>query len=575
MASNDASQNELSRLKAELALVTQSRDDFKAQLMKLAPQPSELKPPCYFLEMIPIEIRNQIYGELLLNPILGTVESLGDGSADGVYAGGVKYNLSPSIISACRQVRDEASEILYGKNTFFIACMAESSNWTERPGIEFSPFSRKWKDQVFTTGIFNFEKLSNYEKVQHWKVLISQYEIHNNGWGPTRHWSLSSLCHGLRHAAPKSLEIMIIPQQMENSDTGHMISGGGVENILKPLKALRNVGSLTIRSACLEDVRNLDYFKHKIEYRVHESDLPNPDYEHELHQLITGNSPVEVLPEMYGHLLQYARSFERYEPFKFEMGLDGGEGLETAMGKSYSRHARLLKQHTNPYRRLNRYHPVEAALGKARNHLNYGQTGEFKKYRSEVLTYLEPQYEQIVNACDNLTYFVKVEKRAGRLFDVNHGHENLPCGDFSFETYNCAVALDLLEEYANSFTRHLDFRTKAFFRIHQHQLDYVFNQRPREMALQQLKQMFVQCDFEDFKAVFKKACDDLDQQYLEIRMARRELFFWDISEDRGVDIDFDLQLGRCDEMINWDLNEPELSPAVDPSGWNMFYDDED
>jgi hypothetical protein len=129
----------------------------------------------------------QIYGELLPNPILGTVESLGDGSKDRVYAGKVKYNLSPSIISTCRQVRDEASEILYGKNTFFIACMGESSNWTERSGVEFSPFSRKWKDQVFTTGIFNFEKLSNYEKVQHWKVLISQYEIHSNGWAPTRH----------------------------------------------------------------------------------------------------------------------------------------------------------------------------------------------------------------------------------------------------------------------------------------------------------------------------------------------------------------------------------------------------
>ena len=368
---------------------------------------------------------------------------------------------------------------------------------------------------------------------------------------------------------------MIVPRGMEILDTWNMVSGGGVESMLEPLKALRNVGSLTIRSACLEDVRNSNYFKHKIEYRVHGSDLPNPDYEHELRQIITGNSPVEVLPDIYGHLLQYARSFERCEPFKLEMGLDGSEDLETVVGKNYTRHARLLKQHTNPYRRLKRYHPVEAALSKARNHLNYGQTGEFKKYRSEVLTYLEPQYEQIVNACDNLTYFVKEEKMVGRLFDVNHGHENLPCGDFSFETYNCAVAVDLLEEYANSFKRHLDFRTKAFFRIHQHQLDYVFNQRPREMALQQLKQMFVQWDFEDFKVVFKKACDDLDQQFLEIRKARRELFFYDISDDRGVDTDFDLQLGRCDEMINWDLNEPDLSPELDPSGWNMNYDDED
>jgi hypothetical protein len=32
-----------------------------------------------------------------------------------------------------------------------------------------------------------------------------------------------------------------------------------------------------------------------------------------------------------------------------------------------------------------------------------------------------------------------------------------------------------------------------------------------------------------------------------------------------VHIDFDLQLGRSDEMINWDRNEPDLSPTSDPS----------
>jgi hypothetical protein len=52
---------------------------------------------------------------------------------------------------------------------------------------------------------------------------------------------------------------------------------------------------------------------------------------------------------MYDYLLNYARSFERYEPFKFEMGLGKDEDLERAMGKHYSRHATLIKLHTNPY----------------------------------------------------------------------------------------------------------------------------------------------------------------------------------------------------------------------------------
>jgi hypothetical protein len=104
---------------AELALVAQSRDDFKAQLMKLALPPST--PPCYFLEMIPIEIRNQIYGELLLNPILDTVESVNGGDPESV-----EYHLSASILSTCRQVHQKASDILFGRNTFSIVCMRES-----------------------------------------------------------------------------------------------------------------------------------------------------------------------------------------------------------------------------------------------------------------------------------------------------------------------------------------------------------------------------------------------------------------------------------------------------------------
>jgi hypothetical protein len=95
---------------------------------------------------------------------------------------------------------------------------------------------------------------------------------------------------------------------------------------------------------------------------------------------------------MYGYLLDYARAFERYEPFKLEMGLDISEELEAAIGRNYSRHARLITQHTNPYRggpTCDEHHPVEAALCRARKRLNYGDTRECKKYRSEVLTYLE------------------------------------------------------------------------------------------------------------------------------------------------------------------------------------------
>jgi hypothetical protein len=72
--------------------------------------------------------------------------------------------------------------------------------------------------------------------------------------------------------------------------------------------------------------------------------------------------------------------------------------------------------------------------------------------------------------------------------------------------------MDPLEEYAHALKRHLDFRTKARFRIFQRQLVLVLNRRTREMVLRQLQQMFEQDDFEHFKAVFREVRDDLDQQ---------------------------------------------------------------
>lgn len=55
--------------------------------------------------------------------------------------------------------------------------------------------------------------------------------------------------------------------------------------------------------------------------------------------------------------------------------------------------------------------------------------------------------------------------------------------------------------------------------------------------------------------LFKKLVDDMDRQYLEIRAARKELFADDIAIF-GVKID--LQKSRCDEMVDWSVDEPDM-----------------
>jgi hypothetical protein len=51
----------------------------------------------------------------------------------------------------------------------------------------------------------------------------------------------------------------------------------------------------------------------------------------------------------------------------------------------------------------------------------------------------------------------------------------------------------------------------------------------------------------------------MDSQYLEIRQARKALFYYD--DGRGHPID--LELGRCDEIIDWGVCEPDTEPLRD------------
>lgn len=111
-------QDEIDRLREELALARQSRDILQAQLTARIKRDSK----CYFLETIPIEVRIEIYKYLLRNPILGEPDSIHTGFSSG-YSSKIKYGLTPGVLGTCQRIYEEASLILYEQNTIFIACV--------------------------------------------------------------------------------------------------------------------------------------------------------------------------------------------------------------------------------------------------------------------------------------------------------------------------------------------------------------------------------------------------------------------------------------------------------------------
>lgn len=319
-----------------------------------------------------------------------------------------------------------------------------------------------------------------------------------------------------------------------------------IEYTLDPLRLLKNVGSFKMSPARLEDV--LD--KNTTDAFVFtNSDMTSVELQRELQLLITGNNPVERVFEMHRALLRYPRSFERFTPFRLQMGLSYYETIDETLGPEYDDEHRLVTTTPNPYRG-ERYHPVEEALCEIISAIQFRRQDVefFKEQRAIVLQYLEPQYEKIITGCKIVNSFVKDEQMAGGLFDV----DLQPNAQFLHrcETDHLAQALLLLEDYAVSFERCMPFHIRCHFNTLKTKLDKINNAMPREKAIAHLHEAFDSDNFRYFVEDFKVACDDMDMQFIEIRTARKQIFAWDVSNDWGCGFDIDLAPNRCDDMIN-------------------------
>jgi hypothetical protein len=67
---------DLSKLHAELEALNKARDDVEFKLKVMGVTITSKPGPCYFLEKLPIEIRNDIYTMLLMDARLGEISLL-------------------------------------------------------------------------------------------------------------------------------------------------------------------------------------------------------------------------------------------------------------------------------------------------------------------------------------------------------------------------------------------------------------------------------------------------------------------------------------------------------------------
>lgn len=296
----------------------------------------------------------------------------------------------------------------------------------------------------------------------------------------------------------------------------------------------------------------------------------SPDLVKELTLLTQDSTPIKHLFLMNKRLISYAQTFERNYLFKSMMRSSQGKALSRlrSVRDAPSIHDTNF---ANPYR-ANLYHPVENALDHASAAVEIDALLYFLEARKTVLEYLEPQYRRITESALQMVEYVKEHKTAGGLQPFGQPSEvwgSLTEYSRSIEgtpSHLFSTGMVLVEEYANSFVRDAPWTTQVNIRRIQQEYGLSYSTLPRELLLHQLGKAFESkgCwkSLDKFLQLFKLVVDDMDKQLLEIRKARKELFDMDF-EDFGHDID--LELWRCDEMIDWNVSEPRLEPRCLPS----------
>ncbi|KAF7955635.1 hypothetical protein EAE96_004561 [Botrytis aclada] len=551
---------------------------------------------CPFLDKVPIEIRTKIYKELLVNEILGTADSV---SRSASYGADTKYGLSPNVLRVCHKIYKEASYVLYNKNTFYIACFQVDSRLSmdidlgsddenptaiqnvQGPLVELCPLTRYQNNQRRMP--FPIPSLGNHStvsRVRKWRVVVSRLTSAGESWNPM--WSLRNFCEAISQDPPISLELLILPCGLDYAWNNRYFFDGYKE-ILKPMKILRKIQTCAIKEACAMDVPDLiKLADEELVKKFREGDQALADWElpadlkMEIESLTTSQQPLDLRHMMHKNLVAYARAFERYGSYKMQMGLRWED--ITRIDPRCSGYAEFLDLGSfNPFIEPT-LHPLEFELRNCQDAVMNSDEEQwtFKEHRKHALTYLERQWIQIMNANHRLTTFIKQEKVPGGIFDaVERKNEQLGISNNRREMpdpereQKICLALVYLKRYAKSFKRHLTSAIEAQIQSYHNIYNSHYKHLPRDRLIKHLMTDHPHGKVQHFINKFTTAVDMCDQQYLEILTARKALFDYDGLGEYECG-DFNLHKGLSVEMIDWSVNERDLTPL--PSlNWDDYY----
>lgn len=159
---------------------------------------------CYFINKLPLEIRNEVYKLLLVNEELASPVELyrWHGRKHKIEK---QYRLEPSILRTCRQINTEAGAILYNENTFVadFTCKDE----VQSPIIRKPPLERTLHDYQLYLPTDDPIELSPLTKVKKWKFLLNSWDDLDDFRGDRA----TMFCRAICLSPTRSLKILVLP----------------------------------------------------------------------------------------------------------------------------------------------------------------------------------------------------------------------------------------------------------------------------------------------------------------------------------------------------------------------------
>jgi hypothetical protein len=309
----------------------------------------------------------------------------------------------------------------------------------------------------------------------------------------------------------------------------------------------------------------------------------------ELSVFIKGDTPVERVSQMLAALVSYCRGFERFEPFKFEIGARKVHAHQDPDRLPVQCREYNKQPGTNPFSFGESFydcHPVEMTLKKAlivsrqglytpETPISYNEALLcFKNHRKVALDYLEPQYQRILAVYVDLSKVVAEERKRGGIFGLvtrlrlkSNQRSQMAKVMVLLQRYNHALSnrdmpfeIETMLKYGS--LKKKGVRSAAWKLKH----EKTFPTPLGEISLERLELFFQDGDFDEFFDLCRIAIDDMDTQFLEIYHARSEIFKWDVFNQRGCGIAVNEpdSLFRP-EMVDWDHDESDYDVPAEPS----------